>query len=160
MSDETATQDAVVVERTFEAPIELVWQMWTQPEHFQQWYGPDGFRVPTAEMDVRVGGKLLICMASPDGSMSMWSTGEYVDVSPFTRLVYTEAMADAQGNKLTAMPDGSAPVDTTVTVVLEAVDGGTKMTMTHAGVSAESGAAGGWSQAFGKMATYLETLSA
>ena len=36
------------IERTFDAPAELVWQMWTDPEHFKQWYGPDGVTVPVA----------------------------------------------------------------------------------------------------------------
>lgn len=68
-------EDAIVLERFFSAPITLVWQMWTEPEHFKNWYGPNGFTVPVAEMDVKVGGKHLFCMASPDGSMK-------IDLSP------------------------------------------------------------------------------
>ncbi len=47
----------VRIERTFEAPIETIWAMWTDSELFKQWYGPNGMSVPTAEMDVVVGGK-------------------------------------------------------------------------------------------------------
>ena len=59
MSDSAITKDSIVIERTFDAPVDLIWQMWTQPEHFKKWYGPKGFTVPVAEMDVRIGGKRL-----------------------------------------------------------------------------------------------------
>jgi uncharacterized protein YndB with AHSA1/START domain len=64
-------EEAVVIERTFDAPIDLIWQLWTQPEHFKTWYGPKGFTVPVATMNLQVGGKRMICMASPDGRMRM-----------------------------------------------------------------------------------------
>jgi uncharacterized protein YndB with AHSA1/START domain len=160
MSDSTISEDAVVIERVFEAPIDLIWQMWTNPEHFKNWYGPTGFTVPVAEMDVRVGGKQLVCMASPDGSMKMWTTGEYTEVVPNERLVYTDSPADENGNVVSpsamGMPDGY-PTTTEVTVQLEELGGRTKMVMTHAGVPADSGAGGGWEQAFAKMASYIES---
>lgn len=160
MSDSTISEDAVVIERVFEAPVDLVWQMWTNPEHFKNWYGPTGFTVPVAEMDVRVGGKQLVCMASPDGSMKMWTTGEYTEVVPNERLVYTDSPADENGNVVSpsamGMPDGY-PTTTEVTVQLEDLGGRTKMVMTHAGVPADSGAGGGWEQAFAKMASYIES---
>jgi uncharacterized protein YndB with AHSA1/START domain len=160
MSNTTISkEDAVVIERIFDAPAEFIWQMWTDPEHFKQWYGPKGFTVPVAEMDLRVGGKRLICMASPDGSMKMWTTGEYVEIVPNQRLVYTESPADEHGDVVPptamGMPEGY-PARTEVTVSLEEIDGGTRMVMTHAGVPAESGAGGGWEQAFDKLADYIQ----
>ena len=161
MSNSTMTKDAVVIERTFDAPADLIWQMWTQPEHFKRWYGPTGFTVSVAEMDVRVGGKRLICMASPDGSMKMWFTGEYIEISPNERLVYTDSMADENGNIVSSadmgMPEGH-PDTTEVSVVIEDLGGRTKIVMTHAGVSADSGGAGGWNQAFAKLADHIETV--
>ena len=155
------TKNAVVIERTFDAPVDLIWKMWTQPEHFQKWYGPKGFTVPVAEMDVRVGGKRLICMASPDSSMKMWLTGEHIGVSPVERLVYTESMSDENGNVKSAsdmgMPEGS-PTTTEVTIILEDLGGRTKMVMTHAGVPADSPGATGWNQAFDKLADHIETV--
>jgi uncharacterized protein YndB with AHSA1/START domain len=155
------TNNAVVIERTFDAPVELIWQMWTRPEHFQKWYGPKGFTVPVAEIDVRVGGKRLICMASPDGSMKMWTTGEHIEVSPMERLVYTESMSDDNGNVMSpadmGMPEGS-PTTTEVTIVLEDLGGRTKMVMTHAGIPADSPGASGWNQAFDKLADHIETV--
>ena len=159
MSDSTISKDAVVIERIFDGPVELIWQMWTQPEHFKKWYGPKGFTVPVAEMDVRVGGKHLFCMESPDGSMKMWSTGEYTEIIPNERLVYTDSPADENGNVVSpsamGMPEGY-PATTEVTVLLEDLGGRTKMVMTHAGVPA--GAGDGWEQAFTKMADHIETV--
>ena len=161
MSDNTLTEDAVVIERTFDAPVDLIWQMWIDPEHFKQWYGPNGFTVPVADMDMRVGGKRLVCMASPDGSMKMWTTGEYTEIVPNERLVYTESPADENGNVVSpsamGMPDGY-PATTEVTVLLEDLGGRTKMVMTHAGVRADSGGAGGWKQAFDKLEDHIETV--
>ena len=157
MSD---TQDAVVIERTFDAPVNLVWQMWTVPEHFQAWYGPDGASIPIAKMDVRVGGRRLVCMEmpSPQGAMQMWFTGEYREVVENERLVYTESMSDENGNVASAsdmgMPEGH-PTTTEVRVELEAVDGRTKMVMTHAGIPADSPGAAGWAMAFDKLAAHL-----
>jgi uncharacterized protein YndB with AHSA1/START domain len=159
MSDSTNSGEACVVERIFEAPVDLIWQMWTQPEHFKRWYGPQGFTVPVAEMDVRVGGKHLFCMESPDGSMKMWSTGEYTEIIPNERLVYTDSMADENGNVVSpsamGMPEGY-PETTEVTVLLEDLGDRTKMVMTHAGVPA--GARDGWAQAFTKMADHIATV--
>jgi uncharacterized protein YndB with AHSA1/START domain len=161
MTNRTDSEDAVVIERTFDAPKDLIWKMWTDPEHFKKWYGPKGFTVPVADMELRVGGKRLICMASPDGSMKMWTTGEYTEIVPNQRLAYTESPADENGNLVSpaamGMPEGY-PATTEVTVLLEELDGHTKMVMTHAGVPAESGAGGGWEQAFDKLAEHIETV--
>ena len=161
MTKSTVSEDAVVIERTFDAAVDLIWQMWTQPEHFKKWYGPKGFTVPVADMELRVGGKRLVCMASPDGSMKMWTTGEYIEIVPNERLVYTESPSDENGNVVSpsamGMPDGY-PATTEVTVLLEDLGGRTKMVMTHAGVPADSGAGGGWEQAFDKLADHVETV--
>jgi len=161
MTNNPSAQDAVVIERIFNAPLHLIWQMWTDPKHYQQWYGPQGFTVPVAEMDLRVGGRRLVCMASPDGSMKMWTVGEYVEITPTTRLVYTESPADEQGNVVSpaamGMPEGY-PATTTVTVALEDLGGQTKMVMTHAGIPADSGGGRGWKQAFDKLADHIEAI--
>ena len=162
MSD-TQAKNAIIIERTFDAPIDLIWQMWTDAEQFQQWYGPQGMTIPVAQMDVRVGGKRLICMEmqTPDRSMKMWFTGEYREVSPNQRLVYTDSMADEHGNVMSpaamGMPEGH-PETTEVTVQLEDLGGRTKMVMTHAGVPADSGGAGGWQQAFDKLTDHIKTV--
>ncbi len=155
--------DAVVIERTLDAPIGLIWQMWTEPEHFKAWYGPNGASVPVANMDVRVGGARLVCMEmeTPNGGMQMWFTGEYREIVVNERLVYTESMSDADGNVKSpaemGMPDGH-PETTEVIVQLDDLGGRTRMTMTHVGVPADSGGAGGWAMAFDKMALHVASL--
>ncbi len=74
----TDTKD-VQIERTFNAPIDLIWAMWTEAEHFANWYGPMGAKIPKAEMDVRIGGRRHIGMemTTPNGDMQMFFVGEY-----------------------------------------------------------------------------------
>ena len=160
MSNPAVSENAVVIERTFDAPVDLIWQMWTQPKHFKNWYGPQGFSVPVADMDLRVGGRRLVCMASPDGSMKMWTTGEYTEIVPNKRLVYTESPSDENGNLVSpsamGMPEGY-PETTEITVLLEDLGERTRMVLTHAGMPADSGAGGGWEQAFDKLTNYVES---
>lgn len=157
MSDNAVSKDAIVIERIFDVPVDLIWQLWTQPEHFKAWYGPTGFRVPVAEMDVRIGGKRLVCMESPDGSMKLWTTGEYTEIVPNQRLAYTESFSDENGD-IVAPPNSAPPMTTTVTVQLEDLGGQTRMVMTHAGMPGNQGANEGWNQAFGKLAHLVETI--
>lgn len=157
MSD---TENWVKIEREFSAPIAKVWDMWTKPELFQQWYGPRGMTVPMAEMDLTVGGTRKICMEMkmPERTMSMWFTGVYKEINGPTRLVYTESMCDADGviipPSAMGMPEGTPDI-TEVIVTLEEADGKTKMTMVHVGVPEGSAGAGGWAQAFDKLAEAL-----
>ncbi|MEX0351576.1 MAG: SRPBCC domain-containing protein [Paracoccaceae bacterium] len=156
----TDQQAWVRIQREFDAPIDLVWRMWTDPDLFKKWYGPMGMSVPTAEMDVVVGGVRKICMemTSPERSMSMWFTGVYKEITPPTRLVYTESMCDADGVLIPpqsmGMPEGHPDI-TEVIVELSAIDGKTIMTMVHVGVPEGSAGAGGWGQAFDKLAGVL-----
>lgn len=159
MTDGNAAQDAVVIERSFDAPPDLIWQMWTEPEHFKAWYGPDGATVPVAKMDVRVGGSRLVCleMATPGGLVQMWFTGEYREIIENERLIYTESISDENGNVLppSGLPRGY-PATTEVTVELHDLGGRTKMVLTHTGIPAGSPGAAGWAMAFSKLAAHVE----
>jgi uncharacterized protein YndB with AHSA1/START domain len=156
MTNTNGSQDVVVIERSFDAPVDLVWQMWTDPEHFAAWYGPDGASIPVAEMDVRVGGTRLISMQvqTPNGAMQMWFAGEYREVIDNTRLVYTEFMSDENGDVLSpadmGMPAGH-PTTTEVRVELEDLGGRTKMVLRHVGIPADSPGAAGWAMALDKL---------
>ena len=63
----------IVITRIFDAPRELVWKAWTAPEHFKRWWGPKDYTCPFCQMDLRVGGKYLNCLRSPEGQ-DFWST--------------------------------------------------------------------------------------
>jgi uncharacterized protein YndB with AHSA1/START domain len=165
MTNSGGSEDAVVIERTFDAPVDLIWQMWTVPEHFMAWYGPDGATIPVAKMDVRVGGTRLVCMEmqSANGLTRMWFTGEYREVVQNERLVYTESMSDENG-KVSPPPDRGPseghPTTTEVRVELEEVSGRTKMVMTHAGIPADSPGAAGWAMSLDKLANRVRQMSA
>ena len=155
----------VQIERTFDAPIDLIWAMWTEAEHFANWYGPMGAKIPKAEMDVRVGGRRQIGMEmeTPGGPMQMFFVGEYREVDPKTRLVYTESMADADGNAMSpeqmGMPAG-AQMETVIVVELVDLGNRTRMVMTHIGVPADSPGGQGWAMAIDKMEARLAELRA
>ncbi|MAM61938.1 SRPBCC domain-containing protein [Maritimibacter sp. UBA3975] len=156
----TDTQAWIRIERDFDAPIEKVWSMWTDAKLFQSWYGPRGFTVPVAEIDLTVGGtrKISMEMVTPDRTMTMWFIGVFKEISAPTRLVYTESMCEADGTLIPpaamGMPEGTPDV-TEVIVELTALDGGTRMTMVHAGVPEGTAGEGGWNQAFDKLAQAL-----
>jgi uncharacterized protein YndB with AHSA1/START domain len=155
MSD-VDSSDPVVIERILDAPVERIWQMWTVAEHFQSWYGPTGATIPVAKMDVRVGGARLICMEmqTPNGPMQMWFAGEYLEVVEHERLVYTEALSDETGSVSGAGERGAHDV-TEVRVELAALEGRTRMVLTHVGIPAGSPGAAGWNMAFDKLAAVL-----
>jgi uncharacterized protein YndB with AHSA1/START domain len=62
-----ASDDEFLISRVFDAPRELVWKAWTEPERVTQWWGPRGFTNPICEMDVRPGGAHRMVMRSADG---------------------------------------------------------------------------------------------
>jgi len=159
------SSDAVVIERTFAAPVDVIWQMWTVPEHFAAWYGPPGASIPVATMDVRVGGTRMICMEmrTPNGAMQMWFTGEYREVVEHQRLVYTESMCDEHGALLAPAENGMSewhPTTTQVRVELEAIGAGTRMLMTHFGIPSDSPGETGWLMSFDKLASHLASRTA
>lgn len=156
----TSQQEWVKIEREFDAPLDAVWDMWTNPSLFKQWYGPMGMSVPVAEMDVVVGGTRKVCMEmkTSEREMSMWFIGVYKEVTRPSRLVYTESMCDAEGTIMSpasmGMPEGHPDI-TEVIVELKAAGEKTIMTMVHVGVPEGSPGGGGWNQAFDKLAVAL-----
>ncbi|MGB0114094.1 MAG: SRPBCC domain-containing protein [Ilumatobacteraceae bacterium] len=163
MTTEQDNTKSVVIERLVDAPVELVWQMWTDADHFAAWYGPDGASVAVSTMDVRVGGRrhFRMEMTTPGGPMQMWFVGEYREVTAPSRLVFTESMCDPDGNILSPADMGMPadhPTTTDVIVELTAVDEGTKMIMTHVGVPADSPGAAGWNMALDKLAARVGAL--
>ena len=159
MNEQTAASDAVVIARTFDAPVSLIYQMWTVPEHFTAWYGPDGVTVIVSELDVRVGGRRLVGMEvpSPRGLQQMWFAGEFIDVVENERLIYTEFLSDRHGAPLDS-PVVGHPQVTEVRVELAEAGGRTRMVMTHAGIPSDSPGAAGWAVAFDKLARLVVGL--
>ncbi|MEJ0049322.1 MAG: SRPBCC family protein [Rhodospirillales bacterium] len=91
----------LVIARSFSAPRDLVFRAWSSAEHMKRWFSPEGYSVPDAEIDFRPGGVCAICMRSPDGQ-DFWSRGEYIEISPHDRLVFTTGVAVGGTQKFTA----------------------------------------------------------
>ena len=91
--------ERMVVTRVFDAPRELVWKAWTDAKYVMQWWGPKGFTSPACKMDVRVGGKSLLCMRTPDGYEG-WNAVEYHEIVPYEKIVSSMYFSDSEGNKI------------------------------------------------------------
>lgn len=153
----------LVIERTFDAPRELVWKALSEPERMKRWWGPRTFTAPVVEIDFRVGGKFLAAMQSPDfnNGEPIWSTGVYREIAPLERIVTTDCFADEKGNVVPASHygmEGDFPLEMLVTVTFEDVGGKTKMTLRHEGLPAGEHATGanqGWNESLDKLAESL-----
>jgi uncharacterized protein YndB with AHSA1/START domain len=83
-------QRVLRIERTFDAPIERVFEAWTSEEVLRRWlHGMRGWETPTAAVDLRVGGRIRIVMRDPVGGAESGATGAYRVVDPPNRLVFT-----------------------------------------------------------------------
>lgn len=157
-----ANEGALVIERIFDARRELVWKAWTDPARVMRWWGPSGYTSPACEIDLRVGGKYLWCMRSPEGQ-DLWSTGVYREIVAFERIVCTNSFSDEKGNVVPASHygiSGDIPLETLGTVMFEEIDGKTKLTVCHEGLPAgemSEGADAGWNESFDKLAEILKS---
>ncbi|MGA2285029.1 MAG: SRPBCC domain-containing protein [Dehalococcoidia bacterium] len=146
--------------RIFDAPRELVWKAWTDPEVMMRWWGPKGYTCPACRIDLEVGGTYLNCMRSP-ADQDYWSTGVYKELVEPERIVTTDSFSDERGNVVPASHYGmnpDFPLELLVTVTFEDQDGATKLTLKHAGFPSKEdleGARIGWSESFDKLAAVL-----
>jgi uncharacterized protein YndB with AHSA1/START domain len=93
----------LVMEREFNAPVDLVWKAFTEPTRIEQWWGPRNWTTRNTRMDVRPGGTWHYCMTGPDGEES-WGLATYREIVDEQRLVYYDAFSDSEGNENTEMP--------------------------------------------------------
>jgi uncharacterized protein YndB with AHSA1/START domain len=125
----------LVITRIIDAPREMVWKAWTEPQFLMHWWGPKDFTAPVCRIDFRVGGKYIFCMRSPDGN-DFWSTGEYKEIIPQERISCTDCFADENGNAVPASyygMKGDFPLELLLTVAFEQNYGMTKMNLQHDG---------------------------
>ena len=109
----------VTLTRTLDAPRALVWAAWTDPKQMAQWWGPHHFTNPLCELDVRAGGKMLVHMKAPDGTVYPMS-GTFSEVAKPERLVF-KAFAEAL--------DGTKYLESVTEVTFEEQGGRTKLTV-------------------------------
>lgn len=146
---ERKSERELVVTRTFDAPARIVFEAWTKPDLFKRWWGLKSMNMSlvSCEMDVRVGGGYRLVFAQ-----GMEFFGKYVEVSPYSRLVWTNDEGGEGG-----------PV---TTLTLEENDGKTLLVMHELYPSKEAldaagtGAADGMGEMFGQLDEFLIALGA
>ena len=141
----------VTLKRIFNAPIKLVWEAWTQPEHIANWWGPKGMEIKVVEHDFRVGGKWKYTMEMPDGNEFI-SDGVYsvivelekifssANFKPMTVGVEIQALFEENGDK----------TNFTFNVV--------HPTEEYCKQQEKMGIMNGWGSVFERLGTYLSTF--
>jgi uncharacterized protein YndB with AHSA1/START domain len=85
------------ITRTFNAPRDLLFQAWSDPQRMAQWWGPRGFMIQASNLDFRVGGSYHYCLLAPDG-LSVWGKFVYRGIDIPSRLVWVNSFSDEKGN--------------------------------------------------------------
>jgi uncharacterized protein YndB with AHSA1/START domain len=162
-----ATKDIdFVITRTFDAPRDLVWKAFTDPEHMKHWWGPKGSTVLVSKMDLRVGGSYLGSLRDSAGNV-MWGKFVYREIVPPQRLVWEHSFSDENGGltRHPLAPTWPLKLLTTVTFA-EQSKGQTDVTLRWSPIDAtpeeqatfagaHDGMRGGWGGSFDQLAVYL-----
>jgi uncharacterized protein YndB with AHSA1/START domain len=131
VAERFADTRTIRIERVFDAPRELVFEAWTNPEYLLRWYAPRGCSIHFAHIDVRPGGKFHSCIHNPSFG-ECWCTGIYKEIVRPERILYSIALADSAGNEIDPVKAGHDPRwprMTLVKVTLEDVGGATRLTL-------------------------------
>ena len=130
-------QKKVVVTRVFDAVVELVWKVWTEPQLVMRWWGPDKFTCRSAIIDFREGGRSLVNMTAPTemGGKVWFSIWDYQKIIPLKRIEFIQNLADKNGTKMNPVSVGM-PADfpediRTVVTFKELASNKTEMTVTE-----------------------------
>lgn len=145
----TTTEREIVSVRILEAPRELVWKVWTQPEHVKNWWGPDGFTNTINKMEVKPGGEWLLVMHGPDGT-------DYPNKIVFSEVEKPEKLVYDHG-------EAGKPGSFHVIVTFDDMNGRTKLKMRSIFntkeekdfVAEKYGAVEGMTQTLGRLYEYL-----
>lgn len=118
--------------RTLPVPPAEAWLAWERPDYVKQWWGPDGFTCPVADVDVREGGRTLVCMNAP-GFGDLYNTWTYSRIVPHERIEYVLRFTDESGAPHEP-PMPGVPSEVPHVVTFEPLpDGGTVLTVTELG---------------------------
>jgi uncharacterized protein YndB with AHSA1/START domain len=144
--------DELLIIRTFDAPVSLVFRIWESREHMIRWLGPKNFTCTALELDFRAGGAWRACIES-DAYGQSWMGGRFREIEKDKRIVYTFAWEDGRDQP---------GVDTLVTVTFAERDGRTVQSFHQApflNVEARDSHIGGWNQCFDREQAYAEELA-
>lgn len=142
--------DKLNIKRSYNAPIDVVWQAWADPVRAREWWGPRGFKAPVVELDERVGGRWRAKMVGPDGT-ELWQHGVYREIIPKKRIVYTFIWDQEPNHEML------------VTVNFSAKGDKTEIGFEQTGFKSDGereGHKGGWSESFDRLGEYLQQGSA
>jgi uncharacterized protein YndB with AHSA1/START domain len=144
-----AGEREIVITRVFDAPRELVFQMWTDPEHVAKWWGPKGFTSTIYEMDVKEGGVWRFVMHGPDGT-DYKNLVIYDEIVKPERLVYSH-VSGPRFQMMVKFAERGGKTELTARMIFESA-------AERARVIKEFGALEGLSQTIGRLAEYLTEM--
>ncbi|SRR6266498_574774 len=138
MTDPTKNivKEDLVVTRIIDAPLEMVWKAWTEPEHVMRWWGPKYYTSPSCKIDLREGGKYVFCMRAPQGQggLEHYTAGVYKKIVPMKYLEFTQSLSDQDGNPIDPVQVGMPPdfpAEIRTTILFEAKGDMTQLTITE-----------------------------
>ena len=138
----------LVITRVFNAPRELVFKAWTNPDHARHWWGPSHHPATYIEMDARPGGKWRACLESTENGSELWHHGVFREVVAPERLSFTFVWEE----------EGERGLETLVTITFADQDGKTLMTFRHEpfqSIAERDGHNGGWTSTFDRLVEHL-----
>lgn len=166
LAKQESGKEKFVINRTFDAPLDVMFEMWTNPKHFSQWLAPTGFTMEFLRSDIKTGGTTFYCMEGH--GMKMYGKAHYLKIQKPDTLVYTQEFCDenekmarhpmaptwpaTMQTTVTLTPEG--PDQTRVTVVWEVVGNPTAVEM-ETFVKGRAGMTMGWGGSFDKLEEYL-----
>lgn len=167
LAKELSNKEQFIINRTFDAPLSLVFEMWTNPKHFSQWLPPKGFTQSFIKADIRPGGSAFFSMKD-GGKIKMHGKVEYLEITLPSRIVYTQQFCDENG-KTSRHPFAPVWPETMLTVVtlVEESPDRTRVTVTwepygaltreelEAFIKEKGGMTQGWTGSFDKLEAYL-----
>lgn len=173
MSDPKPSQPSpgrksVVLTRTFAAPRELVFDVWTKEEHLKKWFAPTGCTVRFASADLRPGGVFLYGFVMPNGAQT-WGKWTFREIKRPEKLVLVNSFADAEGNAIRHPMAPTWPLETLSTSTFTEKDGRTTLRLEWAPINAsdeelqtffgaEEGMNAGWNGTFLQLDAYLKIV--
>jgi uncharacterized protein YndB with AHSA1/START domain len=169
LSKESTDKDIFVINRTFDASIETMFEMWTNPKHFAKWMGPAGSTMEFFRADIKPGGSTFYVM-SGENNYKIYGKANYLKIQKPNRIVYTQQFCD-ENEKIIRHPMAPVWPETMLTVVTFAEEGPDKTRVTLAWeahglatpeeietfVKAKGGMTQGWTGSFDKLEEYLNS---
>lgn len=135
MSGEIVTDEVFSVTRVLDAPRELVYKVWTEPAHLAHWWGPKGFKLTVAHLDLRPGGVFHYGMKADNG-IEMWGRFVYREIVAPEKMVFVISFSDAAGNITRHPLSEDWPLEVLTVLTLTEQDGKTILQLSSAPLNA------------------------